>query len=352
MSTTINKSNTCVIVGSYPQDHLDTTLVSLTIESFKRQGYDICLTSHTPVSNDLQKASKYYIYSDENYTLNFPSPSSIATYFANSEIHYSTNLGNRMGAHSLAILMNMKNALYLLKNKKYKNFIYVECDTFLNSEDHKILENKLVEFDFENKNFWFMIEGTTNMVIPVTTIFGGNIEFFNEKFSTIETEEDYIEIGSSVGGYSLEAIFSFLFCRTPLENGILSETRPRDLFSSKWLGISNYGNISIPELEDTFNIEADIVKQKGGLENYVFFVIPQYPTNVQIGLKMYRDNVLIDQGNITTGALHYWMFEKGETQKWKFEIYHQDKLIKVVERTTENIFWNKWSFFELKNLEG
>jgi len=204
----INKNEICIIVGSYPQDHLDTTLVSLTIESFKRQGYDICLTSHTPVSNDLQKASKYFIYSDENYTLNFPEPSSIATYFANNEIHYTTNWGNRMGAHSLAILMNMKNALYLLKNKKYKSFIYVECDTFLNSNDHKILESKLNEIDFHNKDYWFMLESSTNMIIPVTTIFGGNIDYFSNKFTQIETEEDYLNSFASVFKHCIDVAFT------------------------------------------------------------------------------------------------------------------------------------------------
>jgi len=348
----INKNEICIIVGSYPQDHLDTTLVSLTIESFKRQGYDICLTSHTPVSNDLQKASKYFIYSDENYTLNFPEPSSIATYFANNEIHYTTNWGNRMGAHSLAILMNMKNALYLLKNKKYKSFIYVECDTFLNSNDHKILESKLNEIDFHNKDYWFMLESSTNMIIPVTTIFGGNIDYFSNKFTQIETEEDYLKIGSSIGGYSLEAIFSVLFCINPSSNSYLDNTRPRDLFSSNWLGISNYGTISIPGLDNSFDVEIDIVKQKGGLEDNVFFVVSQHSINKNIDLKMYKDNILIDQGNITTGPLYYWMFNKGEAQTWKFEIYYQDKLIKTVERTTENIFWNKWSFFEIKNVEN
>ena len=64
----LNKSEICVIVGGYPQNHQDTALLSLTIESFKRYGYDICLVSHSPINNDLQKASKYTIYSDENYS--------------------------------------------------------------------------------------------------------------------------------------------------------------------------------------------------------------------------------------------------------------------------------------------
>jgi hypothetical protein len=30
------------------------------------------------------------------------------------------------------------------------------------------------------------------------------------------------------------------------------------------------------------------------------------------------------------------------------EVYYQDKLIKKIKRTTKEILWNKWSYFEDK----
>lgn len=343
----LNKEEICVIISSYPQTHIDSTLLSLTHESFSRQGYDICLVSHAPINNDLQKASKYYIYSDENIPLNFPEPSSIAIFFASEELHYQTNWSNKMGSHSLSILMNLKNALYLLRNKKYKNFIFIDSDTFLNKEDHEILEAKLEEISFNEKDCWFMLENTNNMVVPVTSFFGGNIEFFNNILSYVNNEEDYFKICKPSNAYTLEALFSILFCLNPSENSYLDHNKPREMFSSKWLGISTFGTADIPDLENKFNVDIDIVKDKNS-DNHLFYVLFFNMKQKLVNLKFYKDNNLINDLEVTTGALHYWVFDVEETQTWKIEAYHQGKLINSLERTTDEVFWNVWSFFESK----
>jgi hypothetical protein len=253
-----------------------------------------------------------------------------------------------MGAHSLAILMNMKNALHLLKNKKYKSFIYAECDTVLNSEDHKLLESKLNEIDFQNKDYWFMIENSSNLIVPVTTLFGGNIDYFSNTLDQINSEQDYLQTCKPANSYSLESLFSVLFCMNVSENGYLDYVKPRDIFSSKWLGISNYGSISIPEWDNEFDVDLDIVKQKGNNEDHVFFVLFFNEKNENIHIKFYTDNNLVDNTEVITGTLHYWVYNLNDIKVWKAEIYHNDKLLKIVERTTEEIFWNKWSFFENK----
>lgn len=345
----INKEDICVIIGSYPQNHMDTALVSLTLEGFKRQGYDTCLVSHTPLSYDLQKSSTYTIISDENFALDFPSPSSIGVFFANENMYYQTNWGNRMGVHSLAILMNIKNALYLLKNKKYKSFIYAECDTVLNSNDHKLLESKLNEIDFMNKDYWFMIENSNHLIVPVTTLFGGNINYFDNILSPINDETSYLNTCEPANSYSLESLFSVLFCMNIDEKGYLDYVKPREIFSSKWLGISNYGSISIPEWENEFNVELDIVKQRGGDENNIFFVLWFSDKQEPITIKFYKDNVLLDVVKTTTGILHHWAYDMGHSVVWKAEVYYEDKLFKVIEKTTEEILWNIWSFFENKD---
>ena len=63
----MNKEKTCVIISSYPQSNIDNSLLSLTIESWTQQGYDILLATHSPVPQDIQKAVKYYEESEANY---------------------------------------------------------------------------------------------------------------------------------------------------------------------------------------------------------------------------------------------------------------------------------------------
>jgi hypothetical protein len=348
----INKEEICVIISSYPQTHLDSTLLSLTHESFSRQGYDICLVSHSPINNDLQKSSKYFIFSDENQPLKFPEPSSITIFFANEDLYYQTNWGNQMGTHSLSILNNLKNALYLLKYKKYKSFIFIDSDTFLNKEDHKILESKLDEILFNERDYWLMIENTeNNNIVPVTSFFGGNIEYFHNILEQIKTEEDYFNICSPTNSYTLESLFAALFCISPSENGYLDYNRPRDIFSSKWLGISTVGNADIPDLEKQFDINIDIVRDKNNQDN-LFFLVYFHPENHDINLKFYEDNILTRDLEIVTGALHYWVFNIGETKTWKLEVYRKGKFVKHLERSTEEILWNRFSFFENKKWNG
>ena len=105
------KDQTCVIISSYPQNHLDHSLLNLTVESWKSQGYDICLVSHSPLNPDTQKASKYYIYTDENEMLEYPEISNITWYHGSPEFLYQTNWGNTLGKHSYAILKNIQNTL-------------------------------------------------------------------------------------------------------------------------------------------------------------------------------------------------------------------------------------------------
>lgn len=347
----INKNNICIIVGSYPQNHMDTALASLTIESFKRQGYDICFVSHSPLNNDIQKTCKYYIYSDENHTLKFPKPTSVGTYHANTDIHYQTNWGNKIGSHSYSVLTNLKNAFYLLQHKSYKKFIYVDSDTFLHQEDHELLETKLAETDFENKDFWFMLESEeNNMPLPTTAFFAGDIAHFNDVLSQIDSPEKYLEFGSLVGGYALEAIFGALFiCEG--HNGHLERTAPRYLFKSPWLGISStLGKTIIPGLNPPFQVNADILKYKQ-IEalNCIAFVIEFNSRNELITAKLYKDNNIVVSTELTTGPIIWWVYECEDTKVWKIELYHKDELVTKVERTTEEIFWNNWSFLEIKN---
>jgi hypothetical protein len=350
----LNKDDVCVIVGSYPQDYIDSALASLTVESFKRQGYDICFVSHAPVNQDIQKVCKYFIYSDENYLLKFPEPSSVGVFYANSDIFYQTNWGNRIGAHSYCVLANIKNALWLLQNKKYKKFIYVDSDTFLNQENHQLLESKLVEADFMNKDFWFMIESDNNsLTLPVTSFFAGDIKYVSQILDQIDSPEKYLEIGSSIGGYALEAIFSRLFIQNE-HNGHLEYSRARELFNNPWLGISSsVTEAIIPGLKEPFQVNFDIVKHKSPTDlKEVSFVIEGHSKNEPIKVNLYKDNIAVVETELITGAFIWWIFSCGETKVWKMEIFHNNKLFKVIERTTEEIFWNYWSYLELNNVEN
>ena len=139
---------------------------------------------------------------------------------------------------------------------------------------------------------------------------------------------------------------AYKFLYNPSPNGITVNTRPRDFFTSEWLGISSLGNIQIPGLESKFTIEPDIVTEKNG--DKIYFVIPNSIKNEKIDIKLYTDNNLVVSNEIGAGPLYYWSFDQNNIKSWRIEIYHNKKLLTQVERTTEEILWNHWSYFLLK----
>ena len=339
----LNKEEICVIISSYPQTHIDSTLLSLTHESFSRQGYDICLVSHSPINNDLQKASKYYIYSDENHPLKFPEPSSLTIFFANEDLHYQTNWGNIMGSHSLSILNNLKNALYLLKNKKYKSFIFVDSDTFLNKEDHELLESKLEEISFIEKDYWFFVEHEAAS-LAVSNCFGGKIAYFKEVLSKTQTPQDYLDYCRSTKGFSLENYLGKAFLLEENGNGHYENYPLRHLFKNEWIGTSQGGNVYIPGLKHK-DWWLDIVKDnKDSDSGYAIVYETKYQFNIQI--VCYKDEEVYFETEITTGPLYWFKLNLSEGGVWRLEQKLDGKAIKQVEYTTQQIIDNNSSFMD------
>ena len=79
------------------------------------------------------------------------------------------------------------------------------------------------------------------------------------------------------------------------------------------------------------------------------FVIEFNSRNELITAKLYKDNNIVVSTELTTGPIIWWVYECEDTKVWKIELYHKDELVTKVERTTEEIFWNNWSFLEIKN---
>ena len=334
----IDKEKVCIIIGSYPQNYKDTTLLGLTVESFKLHGYDICLVSHSPINNELQQASNYTIYSKENLILEFPTPSVVTEFCDTKDVRFQTNYGNKIGRHSFAVLMNIKNALYLLNSKKYTHFLYAENDTFLTSKDQNLLESELEKANFLENDYWFMLENPQTQLVA-TSLFGGKIDIFLKTLDPINTPEDYLKIESS----SLETFMSKLFPN----NNNYHDIKPRDIFESKWLGISSYGVINFPDLNNGINVVIDIVRNFKDEDN-VFFIINTNAISNSVNVKLYKNNHNIYNSDIITGPLHYWGYSKQDTDIWKMEVWKDNKIISQVERTTEEIFWNRMSYFKIK----
>jgi hypothetical protein len=349
MTTTIDKSNICVVISSYPQNYLDHSLLGLTIESWKQQGYDICLVSHSPLNPDVQKASKYYIYSDENEILEYPEYSPMTWYHWDDNFLYQTNWGNTLGNHSYAILKNMQNAFQLLRPKRYTHFIYVEVDGFLTNENHDTLNKRLEEADFMNQNYWLPVEMIEDKYLPITNFFGGRLDYFNEQLKQILTPEKYMEIAIKCGGYSLESFFAEMFIKNPIGKGYFERVNSRniepiDWLDNEWFGSSRGGEVNVPKLKHR-DWWLDIVKDKNS--NNLYAIVSGTGHKFNTKLVFYKDNQQLNEMDLKTGPF-YWFKLGSEGKKWKLEQKFNNEVIKKVEYTKEQVLNNIHSHIEFK----
>ena len=155
----INKEKTIVIVSGHLPSYREITLAGLTIEGWKSMGFDVCITSHSPIPSELQKASKYSIYTDENVKTEWPLDSGMFVTHRSNNFAYSSNFGNQISNYSIAILLNLKNALTMLKDKGYTNFIFGDNDALFDIEDGKLLLSHMEESNFEELDFFGYKEG-------------------------------------------------------------------------------------------------------------------------------------------------------------------------------------------------
>jgi hypothetical protein len=344
----MDKKRICAIIGSYTKTHLDAALLSLTIEGIKRRGYKICLSTHAPVSNEIQKSVDYFIYTDENQILN-PEFEQIAGYYFNgSNFYFRTNYSNISGTHSFAILMNIKNSLWLMEKKGFTHFIYFEADTFLNQKDHEkieeMLSDKILDLDY-----WFMNEthNIGDQIFPVTSLFSGRIEYFSKNTDQIFSPACYLDFLSSGRNCTLESFFLRLINTYP-GNGIIEKTKPRELFSSEWIGISSGGNIAVPGYDNLILDSVDIVRDYYNNDSF-FLAFPRINSEQKVEIKVYLDGILSHTREITpNGIFHYFKFNFEKSSTIKAEFYCLGSMCHTIEKSADSIRSNQYSYFKFK----
>ena len=344
----MNKEKVCAIIGSYTKTHLDTALLSLTIEGIKRRGYKTCLATHAPVSHELQKSVDYFIYTDENQILNPKFEQIAGYYYDGSNFYFRTNYSGKAGTHSFAILMNIKNSLWLMEKKGFTHFVYFEADSFLNQKDHEkieeMLSDKILDLDY-----WFMNEtyNLGNQVFPVTSIFSGSIKYFSKNTDQIFSPDSYLDFVSSIKNCTLESFFLRLINEYP-GNGIIEKTKPRELFFSEWIGISGGGNVVLPGYDNLILDSVDIVRDYYSNDSF-FLVFPRVDSKQKVEIKVYMDGTLKYVKEIVPNKLfHYFKFNFEKFSTIKAEFYYLGSMGHVIEKNADSIRSNQHSYFKFK----
>lgn len=209
-SLAINRNNEAIVISTYPttKSSFDTTVEC--ILAAKKTGRKIILTSHLPISLDLQNLVDYSIYDKNNiltkHTFYSQSRYSEDDFFAfvnlrgedNDVYHGPTCYTNYYNGASLANKLGMEKIYFM-------NYDYIlKNDAYLDNVS-SILNNKSAYFgDMPNNQ-----EGHS-----VTTFFMGvRPEFYLDSVEPIFTADDYenlrLKWGSHSNGYENMMFFAF-----------------------------------------------------------------------------------------------------------------------------------------------
>ena len=337
----MSREKTCVIISSYIKNSLDEIMLSLTIESWSRQNYDILLCSHTPISQNIQKAVKYFVYSDNNEILKFKENTGFHVYYQSSDFIYRTNFGNTLGSHSYAIVSNLKNGLQILQEKDYTHFIFIDDDQFLTFSDHSVFAKTLGGYNSSIYKGWFFLPGEK---FAVSNLFGGEIKFFHNFFKNIKTPEDYLEYCSSLGMYTLESFLDKFRKENP-DKFFTIATHPNEFFKNEWFGASSGGVVSIPGIPRT-KTSIDIVRDKNSSDS-IFTVLWGEYVDDKLDVIIYNNGeVVVEYVNISASPFLWWKITANEGM-WKAVCKINNKVISSVEYSLDKIQNNLPSFFEL-----
>lgn len=172
-----------IIIGTYPSNQLNESILAKCVDSLTGKGYDLMLVSHYPVPDYIQRKVNYYIYDKENSLLSYEQTP--------TWVHGSPNFIVEVHAngHMIAVSKNILNGITLADNLGYEFFYYMESDNIFTPED----ANKLNQLEAD------MIEDEKEMIVfcppedPLsyeTLIFGGKIGFFLESAGLYTKTDD------------------------------------------------------------------------------------------------------------------------------------------------------------------
>ena len=337
-------------MSSWLPSHREVSLAGLAIEGWKNLGFEICISSHSPIPSSLQKSCKYSIYTDENCLTSYSEEVQIGTFYHDDTFKYKTNKGNTAGSHSIPILYNLYNALLFVKGKGYTNFILADNDIVFDFKDGAKFIEHLFESNFEILDLFGYRENSSCIV---SNLFAGKISSWLKIFDKLQMDnletarKNYLEI---CWPYPLlENFIHYALTEGWFTKYKIYPSPIRDYFTSKWQGSQEGGIVDFPLFNIT-NISAtpEIVKVVGNEQEFCLVVKNQGKFSKEGKIEVYGDGELIAKNNeYHFGGVFWWMLNNSYDH-YQVKLFYKDKIITTWERSRNEIL-NGYSQIEFNN---
>lgn len=204
--------NEVVLITSHANNHKKKEILKDCVLEIKRQGYDIILSSHIEVDNDVKELVDYFILDKENpivkhtdYHLYDKSPMS---YWVN-QIDFYFSIVFELN-HGYAVLKLIKNGASIALSNGYDKIHVVDYDYILKDDNViKTHSNLLDSYDLVKYNW------NDCLYLISSGLFSVRADCFVEKAKNIKSKEDYFNFCHTV---VFEEFLYFLFKDVRLKN--------------------------------------------------------------------------------------------------------------------------------------
>lgn len=266
-----------IIIDTYPDTDKKMNVLESCVKQLKNKGFDLMITSHLPIKEEIIKLVDFYIYDKENILL----PEDLTPVFRHKADDFLVTIYDN--GHLLTICKNIFNSINLCKNLGYQFFFFMEYDNILSEKDiQKLnhLQSRLIE---ERKKLFFFkydLENELDRFRYETLIFGGFVEAFDVSLLPIQPEDL-----KKLKMRTLESIFYEIFTN---KNEILTiEHKGYDLAAKHFF---NQSQINIFSQTDS---KCELVQDKYDQSVFIFIINKS-------------DKILFIKEKKLTLEPHYW----------------------------------------------
>ena len=182
----MNRNKGLVVILSHADTEDKIEILIESINSIKKQNYDILISSHINIPDYINDMVDYFIYDKENELINDDiSPIFIWMKAVGYEHHYPIK-----NYHAYAVLELIKNASFFAESKGYENVHFINYDYVINDENILLEHNKLLVDNDIISYDWTNYGGLNSKYITSGFFSVRNKNFLN-LIKNIKTKEDY-----------------------------------------------------------------------------------------------------------------------------------------------------------------
>ena len=344
----VKDSKVVYVMSAHPSFKMSEDITKRSITAIKDD--KIILSSHYPVSNEIQSMVDYYVFDKINplikhdfFTVSWFTGDE---YKATLDITKEDNNFN----HALGVFLNYYNGLLYAKSQGFNIAVCTNFDLVFSKDDKEVINERIRRMSDQNKKAFFMNTNEREGTHYKTIFFITNIDYFLNTFKYITNEEVYIEEMRKVGS-NTNCLENFVYhtLKNKTEDLLLEEINEDQLFPTSQINL-----FSLIEYNTILPIENDPdhfiawFSSANSLDNRDFNMV----------IKKNGNNILNDIKQIDKRFIYYKKikFTQGDNFEISFVTKSENEILKFKKiKVNDEVFANIRSygnFQELKNIES